>query len=522
MLAISALAVLGLLSLNACSEDKTSATRPENLGEIPNFNDSVGEIASSADSFPGFPDENGLSPIPENPESSSSEIVPEVLEGLSSCAVAEIPLSSATEAELPQSSSESLILLSSSSETVELSSSSEETVVNRTPAFKEDYRDECPIGNIPTSINNAKLPDPFTTLAGSRISTKDEWKCRREEIGAMYEKIMYGDKPRNPEKVEGSMSGSTFTVKVTDKGKTASFAVTINGAGTKDKPKPAMIGFGGGFMGNGCGSLGDALLGLDIAQIIFNPDNVAPESQRGKGKFYDIYGSNAEAGTIMAWAWGVSRLIDALEKTPEAGIDVRHLGITGCSRWGKGSLAVGAFDTRIALTIPQESGSGGASLWRVGAQVNKQKGKQFVQGLNSAGSEGNWMRTSFKNYDGKENTLPFDQHMLVAMVAPRPLLIIDNAGQEWLGEVPSNYCGQASKEVFDALGVSENYTYSQEGGHAHCSLPNGQFDEVKDFINKFLVGKDGIKTGKIDYTRNSERINWNKSDWIDWTTPVLK
>ncbi|MCQ2104072.1 MAG: hypothetical protein MJY98_12715, partial [Fibrobacter sp.] len=336
-----------------------------------------------------------------------------------------------------------------------------------------------------------------------------------------YEKIMYGDKPRNPEKVEGSMSGTTFTVKVTDKGKSASFSVTINGAGTKDKPKPAMIGFGGGFMGNGCGSLGDALLGLDIAQIIFNPDNVAPESQRGSGKFYDIYGSNASTGTIMAWAWGVSRLIDALEKTPEAGIDVKHLGITGCSRWGKGSLAVGAFDTRIALTIPQESGSGGASLWRVGAQVNKQKGKQFVQGLNSAGSEGNWMRTSFKNYDGKENTLPFDQHMLVAMVAPRPLLIIDNAGQEWLGEVPSNYCGQASKEVFDALGVSENYTYSQEGGHAHCSLPNGQFDEVKDFINKFLLGKD-VKTGKIDYTKNSERINWNKSDWIDWTTPTLR
>lgn len=213
-------------------------------------------------------------------------------------------------------------------------------------------------------------------------------------------------------------------------------------------------------------------------------------------------------------------MIDALEKTPEAGIDVHHLGMTGCSRWGKGSLAVGAFDERIALTIPQESGSGGASLWRVGAQVNKQKGKQFVQGLNSAGSEGNWMRTSFKNYDGKENTLPFDQHMLVDMVAPRALLILDNAGQEWLGEVPSNYCGQAAKEVFDALGVSENYTYSQEGGHAHCSLPNGQFDEVKDFINKFLLGKDA-KTGKIDYSKNSEQIKWNKSEWIDWETPAL-
>ncbi len=401
---------------------------------------------------------------------------------------------------------------------------SSSSVVAETPVttttFKEDHRDECQIGDIPSSVNNAKLPDPFMGLDGKRISSKADWKCRREEIGAMYEKLMFGAKPRKPEKVEGSISGKTFTVKVTDKGKSASFTVEISGAGTKDKPKPAMIGFGGGMMGNSCGSLGGSLSGLDIAQIIFNPDNVAPEGSRGSGKFYDIYGSGNEAGTIMAWAWGVSRLIDALEKTPEAGIDVHHLGMTGCSRWGKGSLAVGAFDERIALTIPQESGSGGASLWRVGAQVNKQKGKQFVQGLNSAGSEGNWMRTSFKNYDGKENTLPFDQHMLVDMVAPRALLILDNAGQEWLGEVPSNYCGQAAKEVFDALGATENYTYSQEGGHGHCQLPNGQFDEVKDFINKFLLGKDA-KTGKIDYTKNTEQIKWNKTEWIDWTTPTL-
>ncbi len=401
-------------------------------------------------------------------------------------------------------------------------SSSSVVVVPPTPAndFVEDHRSECQIGNIPTSVNNAKLPDPFMGLDGKRISTAAEWKCRREEIGAMYEKLMFGTKPRNPEKVEGTYSGGTLTINVTDKGKSGKFSVKISDAGTKDKPKPALIGFGGGMMGGGCGSLGNSTNGLDIAKIVFNPDDVAPES--GGGMFFNIYGGNTNNyGTIIAWAWGVSRIIDALEKMPEVGIDVHHLAMTGCSRWGKGTLAVGAFDERIALTIPQESGSGGASLWRVGAQVNKQKGKQFVQGLNSAGSEGKWMISSFKNYDGKENTLPFDQHMLVSMVAPRALLVIDNAGQEWLGEVPSNYCGQASKEVFDALGVSENYTYSQEGGHSHCSLPNGQFDEVKDFINKFLLGKDAT-TGKIDYTKNTEQIKWSKSEWIDWDTPTLK
>ena len=417
---------------------------------------------------------------------------------------------------MPSSSSRANPQSSSSATKPEVSSSSETTPPTPVNEFVEDHRSECQIGDIPTSVNNAKLPDPFMGLDGKRISSKADWKCRREEIGAMYEKLMFGTKPRNPEKVEGSYSGGKLTIKVTDKGKSGSFSVKISNAGTKDKPKPAMIGFGGGMMG-GCGSLGNATNGLDIAQITFNPDDVAPES--GGGMFFQLY--NQGQGTIIAWAWGVSRIIDALEKTPEAGIDVKHLAMTGCSRWGKGTLAVGAFDERIALTIPQESGSGGASLWRVGAQVNKQKGKQFVQGLSSAGTEGKWMISSFKNYDGKENTLPFDQHMLVAMVAPRALLILDNAGQEWLGEVPSNYCGQASKEVYDALGATENYTYSQEGGHGHCQLPNGQFDEVKDFMNKFLLGKDA-KTGKIDYTKNTQTINFKKSEWIDWETPSLK
>ncbi|SHI29022.1 hypothetical protein [Fibrobacter sp. UWP2] len=414
-----------------------------------------------------------------------------------------------------RSSSSAVLPPMSSSVPTESSSS---TIVTPIPSndFVEDHRSECQIGNIPSSVNNAKLPDPFMGLDGKRISTKAEWKCRREEIGAMYEKLMFGTKPRNPEKVEGSYSGGKLTIKVTDKGKSGSFSVKISNAGTKDNPKPAMIGFGGGMMG-GCGSLGNATNGLDIAQITFNPDDVAPES--GGGMFFQLY--NQGQGTIIAWAWGVSRIIDALEKTPEAGIDVHHLAMTGCSRWGKGTLAVGAFDERIALTIPQESGSGGASLWRVGAQVNKQKGKQFVQGLASAGTEGKWMISSFKNYDGKENTLPFDQHMLVSMVAPRALLIIDNAGQEWLGEVPSNYCGQASLETYKALGVTENYTYSQEGGHGHCQLPNGQFDEVKDFMNKFLLGKDA-NTGKIDYSKNTQTINFSKSEWIDWDTPTLK
>src|SRR5699024_9940188 len=91
-----------------------------------------------------------------------------------------------------------------------------------------------------------------------------------------------------------------------------------------------------------------------------------PQS-RGKGKFYKMFGDSSahSAGALMAWAWGVSRLIDALESTPGTKINYHRLGVTGCSRNGKGALVAGAFDERIILTIPQESGAGGVASWRI-------------------------------------------------------------------------------------------------------------------------------------------------------------
>src|SRR5690606_9721277 len=83
------------------------------------------------------------------------------------------------------------------------------------------------------------------------------------------------------------------------------------------------------------------------------------------GLFYELYGKEHPASSMMAWAWGVSRVIDALASTPAARIDAARIAVSGCSRNGKGALVVGAFDERIALTVPQESGAGGSASWRI-------------------------------------------------------------------------------------------------------------------------------------------------------------
>ena len=391
---------------------------------------------------------------------------------------------------------------SSSEATLTESSSSEAAVVTPGDTFKEDFRDECPVTNIPNIGANAKLPDPFTMFDGSAVTTKDQWKCRREEIAALLEKVELGEKPRNPEKVEGSYSSGSLTVKVTDKGKTLSFSVKISDGGTKDSPKPAIIGFGGGSLDYS---------GLNVATISFNQDNVTPEKPRGSGEFYKMYGSNHSAGSLIAWAWGISRLIDALEKTPEAGIDVHHLAVTGCSRLGKAALVAGAFDARIALVIPQESGSGGASNWRSAAKDSE------AQPLSSACTEAAWFRSSLCDYQNDVTKLPTDHHYLTGMAAPRGLLVLDNTGWVWLGEGASYANAMSTVEIYKALGAEKDFTYTKAANHMHCSFPAENKDELTAFVKKYLFDDNSQNTGKIE----AKGVNYNATDWVDWTTPTL-
>ena len=421
--------------------------------------------------------------------------------------------SSSSDGTVPESSSEGTQPIESSSDQPNSSSSSEPENVNSssseevppTPGdtFKEDFRDECPVANIPNIGSNAKLPDPFTMFDGSAVTTKEQWKCRREEIAALLEKVELGEKPRKPEKVEGSYSGGSLTVKVTDKGNSISFSVKISDAGTKDNPKPAIIGFGGGSLDYS---------GLGIASISFNPDDLAPESSRGSGNFYKLYGSNHSAGALIAWAWGISRVIDALETTPEAGIDVHHLGVTGCSRWGKGALVAGAFDARFALVIPQESGSGGASNWRSAAKDSE------AQPLSSACTEAPWFRSSLCDYKNDVTKLPTDHHYLTGMAAPRGLLVLDNTGWVWLGEGASYANAMSTVEIYKALGAEKDFTYSKAANHMHCSFPAENKDELTAFVKKYLFDDASQNTGKIE----AKGVNYNAKDWQDWTTPTLK
>jgi (4-O-methyl)-D-glucuronate---lignin esterase len=385
------------------------------------------------------------------------------------------------------------------------------------------------------------LPDPFLSSTGQRIATRAEWACRRAEIAAQVQEYELGPKPPKPSVVTGALSGDQLTITAGEPGHTVSFSVGIArpaasaATTTPNAPVPALIVIGGRS------SLSPVFAGRGVAVISFDNNAMGAQGNkqegdvytntRGQGTFYELYGKDHPASSMMAWAWGVSRVIDALAATPEAGIDVKHLAVSGCSRNGKGALVVGAFDERIALTVPQESGAGGTASWRISqAQMDNYRatvapnppGGKGVQTLLQASGEQPWFRASFAQF-GKStsdvNRLPFDQHMVLGLVAPRALFVLDNTDMQWLGDDSSFTNAVAAAEIWNGLGAQGSMGASQAGGHPHCTdVPQPQLDELGAFIDKFLLGVTDTDTMVL----HSDRIKPDRARWVTWSTPALK
>lgn len=411
---------------------------------------------------------------------------------------------------------------SSSSATSNPSSSSSSSSIGSPsdplePSGEENSGAGCFIPSLPAYSNlssNAALPDPFMSLDGSRITSKFDWTCRRAEVSAQAQLYELGEKPEPGASVTATASSTNIAVTVQDNGQSISFNASIQLPTTGTAPYPAMIGMGGSSLNN------SALLNRGVAVITFPNNEIAQQtngSSRGNGKFYTLYGSNHGAGAMTAWAWGVSRLIDALEKTPSANIDASRLGMTGCSRNGKGALIAGALDERILLTIPQESGSGGAASWRV-SDAQKAAG-QNVQTLSQIVTENVWFRSSFSQFANSANRLPFDHHQVMGMIAPRALLVIENTSMEWLGNLSAYTASVATREIWLALGIGDRMGVSQYGHGNHCSFPSVQQPEVDAFVDKFLKGTG---SGNTNVVKTDGNFNVDRARWINWSTPNLQ
>lgn len=380
-----------------------------------------------------------------------------------------------------------------------------------TSAAIEDDGADCVVGSMPTSYSSSKLPNPFKKLDGSTMTTKAEWHCRRQEIVKLAEATAYGTKSTSKPTVTGTITSTKVTVNVSQGGKSASFSADVKLPSNGAKPYPAIIGFYSPMM-PGYGIDESIVSSEGVAMIALDPTQIGGEtgsSRSRSGAYFTVTGSNT-TGTLMAWAWGISRIIDLIEQDGSI-LKADAIGVTGCSRYGKGAFVAGAFDQRVALGIPVESGTGGAPIWRG-------IGGEGAQSLGSAYGEQPWLGDSF----GKNTNNPagyfVDTHEVVALYAPRGLLILDNPHIANLGPKSAHVAALGGAEVYKALGVGDRISYhSDTSTGTHCAVRTEYAQPLRDAIERFLL-KTGTAPGAI---RAYSSATGKLSDWSDWTTPTL-
>ncbi|MCQ2205118.1 MAG: hypothetical protein MJZ15_11850 [Bacteroidales bacterium] len=332
------------------------------------------------------------------------------------------------------------------------------------------------------------LTDPLEWSDGSgRISNFSEWSHRRNEIATEIQHYEIGTKPAVDRKdVAAKMDGDTLMVTITVDGKQLTLKALIEYPTVGEAPYALMIGT------SHISLPGEVFEGRPIARLTYNERQVNGYSQfRGNLDktsygFVKLYPDLIDNGAYSMWAWGLSRIIDGLELLGEkvTKIDTKHIGVTGCSYAGKMALFCGAFDERVALTIAQEPGGGGAAAWRVSHTLNG------VEDLDK--TDYHWFKESLReNFHGDSvYQLPYDHHELCAMVFPRALLVLGNTDYQWLADESAYVSVNAAAKVWETFGVADRIGLSIIGGHPHCQLHKDQYDEVMRFIDKFLLDKN--------------------------------
>ena len=371
-----------------------------------------------------------------------------------------------------------------------------------------------------------KLPALLETSQGKTIHSVKDWeKLRRPQILSLYSQYVYGKMPGKPKGMHAvvhRLSDTVLNGKAICKQITVYFTPGTDGPSMdvllylpKASQKPVQVFTGLNFYGNqtvtddpeipvttrwvmnhdqqitGNKATGQTRglqknrwqvemlinAGYGLATVYYG--DVEPDFDSGwkegvRGKLATSLGIRPEEWSAMgAWAWGLSRLLDYLETEPA--VDAEKVIITGHSRLGKAALWAAANDRRFAAVVSNNSGEGGAALFR-------RNFGETVQRINTAFPH--WFVPAFKAFNGRPDALPVDQHMLLSMVAPRPLYVASAQDDVWADP----------KGEF----LAASYTAPVYRLYNKAALNNSDMPAVNQPVGFFV--RYHIRTGRHDIT----------------------
>jgi len=342
-----------------------------------------------------------------------------------------------------------------------------------------------------SKVGEYTLPPVLTLSNGKVVANAAEWQSRREEILNLFRQNVYGKIPARPEGLhfemrrldEQALSGRAISKQIRiyfTKEKTGPHMDMILYLPAKaGHPVPVFAGLN--FKGNqSIHADSSIILSEKHPELLKNTNKPHDQLTRGEqaerwevetliGKGYGVatayYGdleldypegwkkgirttlqtelgiTPEEWAAIGAWAWGLSRIMDYLETDEQ--VDAGKVIVHGHSRLGKAALWAGANDTRFAAVISNNSGEGGAALSR----------RWFGETTNRINTRfPHWFIDKYKTYNNNASALPVDQHMLLALIAPRPLYVASATEDLWADPKGEFLAAKNAEPVYTLFG----------------------------------------------------------------------
>ncbi len=351
-----------------------------------------------------------------------------------------------------------------------------------------------------------KIPEILISLSGEQITSTDMWeKYRRNEIYTLFENFVYGVAPGCPRDMRFSVKNIERKHNITQKKADIIFPsfkiiadIFIPTGNTKKLPAYLLCMHQ--FEEKSCNI--DEELDFEIAPILdivkrgyavvtMKTSQICPDTFTGEPygdgifKWIDYPKRDNSWSIIAAWSWGLSRVMDYLQTDKD--IDQTRIAVIGHSRSGKTALWAGASDKRFAMVVSNNSGCTGAAM------TGGKKG-EHVKDINDTF---HWFCENYIKYNDNEKLLPVDQHMLLALIAPRPLYVASSSLDEWADPDSELRSCRLASEVYELYGldgvitpesIEENIPYHK--GMIAYHRKTGEHSLTKQDWNLFLDFSD--------------------------------
>lgn len=296
-------------------------------------------------------------------------------------------------------------------------------------------------------VGGYTLPDPLV-MAGNVIRTPDQWRGRRTEILELFREHVYGRSPGRPERLRfevveenpkalaGAATLKRIAVRSTQGGREHRFGLTLFLPNARQGRVPVFLLINNRAVNDTDPSRAvqsgfwpvERMIERGYGMAALHNGELAPDDKdRYRDGVIQLFEGQAPGArptnawrALAAWAWGASRAMDYFETNSR--VDASRVAVVGHSRGGKAALWAGAEDERFAMVVSNESGEGGAALSR------RNFGETVAR---ITGSFPHWFAENFKSFAGREREMPTDQHMLLALAAPRAVYVTSADADLW-------------------------------------------------------------------------------------------